>query len=31
VPAMPFSPTLEGEFMIVSQDIVNALAHLSEY
>lgn len=31
VPAMPFSPTLEGEFMIASQDIVNALAHLSEY
>jgi len=31
VPAMPFSPTLENEFMINSEDIVNALKELAEY
>ena len=31
VPAMPFSPTLESQFMINTSDIVEALKELSEY
>tara|TARA_B110000263_G_C15262779_1_gene489649 strand:+ start:248 stop:1231 length:984 start_codon:yes stop_codon:yes gene_type:complete len=31
VPAMPFSPTLENEFMINSEDIINALKELAGY
>tara|TARA_Y100000590_G_scaffold278529_1_gene312684 strand:+ start:18231 stop:19214 length:984 start_codon:yes stop_codon:yes gene_type:complete len=31
VPAMPFSPTLESQFMITTSDIIEALKELSEY